>query len=672
MPRRPTSLMIACAIVLAACTTPTPTTAPQPTRPATAPGPTATVEPPTPAEPTPPLTPEAGDLIRAPVGDDDRANAEAIAAADLPIGDLREIAIRLNGLPLDTPEKTCAVAPEYDVGDQGIFHVSNSDTFEQFDVTATLVSKEPNVYMWVDDKWLTLVDRSAVASAGKEFSEEIVPRDRELFGAEWSPGIDCDTRLHVLHTSNTGAGGYFSSVDQYIAAVREDSNEREMFYIDVEGIGGPNMIGSSYYLGVLAHEFQHMIHFRIDRNEDSWANEGLADLAMFLNGYSTGGHEFSFADDPNTQLNFWPEGGGRGANYGASFTFWLYVYDKYGEDGIKAIVADRLNGLDGVAEALRQVGYRGALDDFFADWAVAKFLDNPSLEDGRYGFAKTDPPTALLAETIDRYPYRAGSPVSVSQYAARYVMLFGQKDVRVDFSGSTKARMIDAQPHGGQYFWWSNRGDFANMRLTREVDLTGVSQATLSYWAWFDIEEDWDYGYLTVSADGGQTYQILKTPSGTDRDPNYSNLGWGYTGNSGGGEFPQWVQERVDLTPYAGKKILLRFEIANDVAVNLPGLAIDDIEIPEIGFKDDAESDTGWMAEGWIRTNNFVPQNFIAQVIGYGKDGVTSVTRLPINADNIGAWDIPLSQWNAAVLVLAATAVKSSEPALFDWTITEK
>ncbi len=674
MPRRPTCLMIACAIVLTACTTPTPTPAPQPTRPATAPEPTATAtaEPPAPAEPTPPFMPDTGEIIREPVSADDRANATAIGTADLPIGDLREIAIRLSGLPLDTPEKTCTVAPEYNVGDQEVFHVSNSDTFEQFDVTATLVSKEPNVYMWVDNKWLTLVDRSAVATAGKEFSEEIVPRDRELFGAEWSPGIDCDTRLNVLHTSNTGAGGYFSSVDQYIAAVREDSNEKEMFYIDAEGIGGPNQIGSSYYLGVLAHEFQHMIHFRIDRNEDSWANEGLSDLAMFLNGYSTGGHEFSFADDPNTQLNFWPEGGGRGANYGASFTFWLYVYDKYGEDGIRAIVADPLNGLDGVAEALRQVGYRGALDDFFADWAVAKFLDNPSLEDGRYGFARTDPPTAQLAETIDRYPYRAGSPVSVNQYAARYLMLLGQKDVRVDFSGSTKARMIDAQPHSGQYFWWSNRGDFANMRLTREVDLTGVSQATLTYRAWFDIEGDWDYGYVTVSADGGKTYQILKTPSGTDRDPNYSNLGWGYTGNSGGGEFPQWVQERVDLTPYAGKKILLRFEIANDVAVNLPGLAIDDIEIPEIGFKDDAESDTGWAAEGWIRTNNFVPQNFIAQVIGYGKDGSTRVTRLPINADNTGAWDIPLSQWNSAVLVLAATAVKSSEPALFNWTITEK
>jgi hypothetical protein len=666
--RRFTTLLMICTLALSACVTPTPTA--QPTD-----EPTASPEPSQPPTAEPDVTPspvDTGDIIRDPASDADRANAEAIQSADLPIGDLRELGIRLTGLPADTPEATCTSATEYNVGDEEIFHVSNNQTFEQFDVTASLVSKEPNVYMWVDNDWLSLVDQNAVEAAGQEFDAKIIPRDRSLFGREWSPGIDCDVRLHVLHTSNTAAGGYFSSVDQYIVAVREDSNEKEMFYIDLEGIGGPDQIGSSFYLGVLAHEFQHMIHFHTDRNEDTWANEGLSDLAMFLNDYDIGGADFAFAFLPNTQLNFWPEGGGGGENYGAAFTFWLYFYDKYGERGIQDIVADPRNGLDGVAEALQQVGYRGALDEFFADWVAAKFLDDPSLDDGRYGFEKTDPPTAELADTISSYPHQFDAPQAVNQYAAQYYMLRGDHDLHIDFVGSTKARMIDAQAHSGEHFWWSNRGDSANMRLTREVDLSGVSSATLRYWTWFDTEEDWDYGYVTVSEDGGQTYTILRTPSSTDRDPNFNNLGWGYTGNSGGGESPEWIQESVDLSAYAGKQILLRFEVVNDLAVNLSGFCIDDIEIPEIGFSDDAESDSGWTAEGWIRTNNFVPQNFIAQVIGYGKDGDTTVTHLPLDADNTGAWDIPLSQMNSAVLVLAATSVKSSEPALFTWTITEK
>ena len=679
MTHRLALVLLVAALALSACVvtpTPTPTREVAPTSPPPTMMPSPTPPPIDTLAPTPELlvTPAPSDsaIIRDPVTDADHANADAIQAADLPIGDLRELAIRLQGLPADTPDKTCATPKEYNVGAQEVFHVSNNDTFEQFDVTATLVSKETNVYMWVDNTWLTQVDRSAVVAAGKEFSDQIFPRDRELFGKEWSPGIDCDPRLHVLHTSNTAAGGYFSSVDQYITAVRSDSNEKEMFYIDLEGIAGPQLVGSSFYLGVLAHEFQHMIHFYRDRNEDTWANEGLSDLAMFLNNYNIGGADYAFAQSPNTQLNFWPEGGGQGENYGAAFTFWLYFYDKYGEKGIQDIVADPRNGLDGVAEALQQVGYTGTLDDFFADWVVAKFLDNTSIADGRYGFTESDPPTAAIEATISQYPYAIIPSARVNQYAAIYTEFRGDKDLLIDFTGSTKARMIDADPHSGQYFWWSNRGDSANMRLTREVDLTGVSQATLTYWTWFDIEADWDYGYVTVSTDGGQTYQTLKTPSSTDTSPNNSNLGWGYTGNSGGQQDPVWIQESIDLTPYAGKQILLRFETVNDLAVNLPGFAIDDIEIPEIGFKDDAESGSGWSAEGWIRTNNFVPQNFIAQVVGFGKDGTTTVTRLPIQADNTGTWDIPLSQWNTGIVILAATAVKSSEPALFTWKVTEK
>jgi len=667
------------AFALSACVV-TPTSTPTQEVAPTNPPPTKMPSPTTPPIDTPIPTPEptltpapaSPTIIRDPVTDADRANADAIEAADLPIGDLRELAIRLTGLPVDTPDRTCTAPKEYTVGDQETFKASNNQTFEQFEVQATLISKEANVYMWVDDKWLRQVDRQAVIAAGKEFSDQIVPRDRELFGQEWSPGIDCDPRLHVLHTSNTAAGGYFSSVDQYITAVRSDSNEKEMFYIDLEGIAGPQMVGSSFYLGVLAHEYQHMIHFYRDRNEDTWANEGLSDLAMFLNDYNIGGADFAFAQSPNTQLNFWPEGGGQGENYGAAFTFWLYFYDKYGEKGIQDIVADPRNGLDGVAEALQQVGYTGALDDFFAEWVVAKFLDDPSIAGGQFGFAESDPPTAEIELSISKYPSEITRPRRINQYAAQYIEFRGDADLRIDFTGSTKARMIAADPHSGQYFWWSNRGDSANMRLTREVDLTGVSQATLTYWTWFDIEADWDYGYVTVSTDGGQTYTILQTPSSTDKDPNNNNLGWGYTGNSGGESVPAWIQESVDLTPYAGKKILLRFEVVNDLAVNLPGFALDDIEIPEIGFKDDAETDTGWSAEGWIRTNNFVPQNFIAQVVGFGKDGTTTVTRLPINSDNTGAWDIPLSQWNTGIVILSPTAVKSSEPTLFTWTVTEK
>lgn len=665
------TIVIVLSTILTACNTTTPTSQPRSTsissataapRPTFASGET----------PAPTNNPVSG-VIRDPVTEADQADAQLVESTDLPIGDLRQLAIKLKGLPANTPDHICTTPPpEYQVGDQLSFHVSNNQTFEQFDVTATLISKEEHVYMWVDNQWLDQVDQQSVIDAGKTFNDKIYPRDRQLYGSEWAPGIDCDPHLYVLHTSNTAAGGYFSSADQYTPVVRKDSNAHEMFYIDLEGIGGSQNVGDSFYLGVLAHEFQHMIHFHIDRNEDTWANEGLSDLAMFLNGYDIGGADQEFAFAPDTQLNFWPEGGGQGVNYGAAFTFWQYFYDKYGEKGITDLVADQLNGLDGVAQALKQVGYDGTLDDFFADWVVAKYLNKPKLGDGRYGFAKSDPPLAETENTISSYPFDDQN--SVHQYAAKYFPFKGSQDITLNFTGSTKAQMISTQPHSGQFFMWSNRGDSTDLAMTHEFDLTGVKNATLKYSAWYSLEDLWDYGYINVSTDGGQTWKILKTPSGTDKDPNNNSFGWGYTGASGGNKSdPVWLSESVDLSAYAGQKILVGIEVVNDLAVNLPGLAIDDVEIPEINYKSNFETDDGgWQTAGWLRTNNFVPEKFIVQLINFGKDGSTTVTRLPINDDNTGKWDIPLSTLKQAVVAISATAPKSSETSNFQWSVQEK
>ena len=65
-------------------------------------------------------------------------------------------------------------------------------------------------------------------------------------------------------------------------------------------------------------------------------------------------------------------------------------------------------------------------------------------------------------------------------------------------------------------------------------------------------------------------------------------------------------------------------------------------------------------------------QTFILQLISFGQDNNTMVTRLPLNNDNTGQWDIPLSTLKQAVIVISPTALKSSEPALFQWSITEK
>jgi len=74
---------------------------------------------------------------------------------------------------------------------------------------------------------------------------------------------------------------------------------------------------------------------------------------------------------------------------------------------------------------------------------------------------------------------------------------------------------------------------------------------------------------------------------------------------------------------YAGQSILVRFQMITDDAINQPGIAIDDVRIPEIGYVSDFElDDGGWEAEGWIRMDNVLPQQaWVTLSAGLGHTG---------------------------------------------------
>src|SRR5258707_14848443 len=62
---------------------------------------------------------------------------------------------------------------------------------------------------------------------------------------------------------------------------------------------------------------------------------------------------------------------------------------------------------------------------------------------------------------------------------------------------------------------------------------------------------------------------------------------------------------------------MVRFESITDDAVHLPGLALDDIRIPELGFADTVATDGGWQAAGWLRSNNVLPEQYVLQAVGW-------------------------------------------------------
>ena len=631
--------------------------------------PTLVFSTPTPSHSHTSTTEPAPAITREPVGDAGAETEALLETADVPVRDLHELAIRLRGLPADTPRTVNPDgSPDYSVGTRRLFHVSNVDTDEQFDVYAILEYKTEHVYTWVEEG--ARFDRDDLIAAADLFEEHSYPTDRAFFGTEWTPGVDNDPHVSILHARNLGntIAGYYSSADEFVSAVREDSNEMEMFYINIENV----TLNNDFYNGVLAHEFQHMIHWYNDRNEETWLNEGFSELAMYLNGFDTGGSDQLFAIEPDTQLNSWPEGpGAAGANYGAGYLFTSYFLDRFGPEATQALVAHPENSFTSVEAVLEELGTGMTYEDFLADWIVANLLDDPYIADGRYGYEEIDPPSFDVGITYYDGDYPVFESSTVHQHGTDYIELNGEQPLVFRFIGSTQIGLVDTTAYSGSYFWWSNRGDDSDMHLTRVFDLSDVSEATLEFWAWYDLEEDWDYTYVEISADGGKTWEILTTPSGTPTNPNGNSFGWAYTGSSGGGT-PEWIQEWVDLSPYTGQEVLIRFEYITDDAVNRPGFVLDDIAIPEIGYFSDFEEDEDeWESAGFIRHANTLPQRWLVQLILFGPE--TNVQRLELNEDQTGEWVVPLDgRTDRAIITISGLAPVTTEMASYSYEIEEQ
>jgi hypothetical protein len=304
----------------------------------------------------------------------------------------------------------------------------------------------------------------------------------------------------------------------------------------------------------------------------------------------------------------------------------------------------------------------------FADWAAALYLDDPALGDGRYGFeGSTVSRPALTADhTAEALP-----PVEaqVHQYASDYIRFSGDIPVTMIFTGTRQVPLLDTDAHQGEWFWWSNRGDDIDTTLTRAFDLTAVERATLDYWLWYDIEEDWDYAYVEVSVDGGATWEILSTPHTSDHNPTGNSFGPGYTGLSGGGDVPEWIHEQIDLSTYAGKTILVRFEYTADDALQRPGFVLDAVSVPELGYSDGFEEPTSdWEAVGFVRHNNIMPQTFVVQLIELGQ--TPRVSRLPVDEQGRGRWEIPLgAELGEAVVIVSGVTPITLEPAAYAYRL---
>jgi hypothetical protein len=619
--------------------------------------------------PTPPEMPEDP----APVPGEAQETERQLVAAEVPISDPLDLAVRLKGIA-DPPRLVAETAAPIPVGTVRSFWASNVDDNSNFQVQALLAHASEHVYFWVE-KGVDF-DLGDVESLVRVFEQRSYPTNREFFGPEWTPGVDGDVHLYVLFAGNLGDGiaGYYSSNDEYAPIVRQYSNGHEMFYMNADTV----TLDDEFTDSVMAHEFQHMIHWYRDRNEQSWMNEGFSTLSELLNGFDIGGADWAYSVDPDIPLTYWPSPV-ESRHYGQSFLFLAYFLDRFGEEATRALVADTYNGLDSIDRVLADLGASDpssgravTADDVYADWSVAAMINDPAIDDGLYAYDRVPAaPSLALSDEFDVCPLQETR--SVEQYGLDGISIRCPGDWRVHFDGSTLAQVVPADPHSGNFAFWTNRGDESDMRLTRTIDLTDVDgEVTAEYWVWYDIELDYDYVYVEASEDGGETWTILTTPSGTAENPTGNSYGWGYTGFSGGIDGGEWIRETVDLTPYAGEQVELRFEYITDAAVNGDGLLLDDFSISALGYATDFELEDGeWRAEGFVRMYNRVPQTYRLMLIEQG--GETSVRPVAVDDEQQAEFELSLGgETDEAILMVVGTSRHTWQPAPYRMTLERR
>ncbi len=283
------------------------------------------------------------------------------------------------------------------VGDEVLFNTFNVATMERLKVPGILRKIGKHCYAYVEKgRHLPPATIDKVVAA---FDEKIYPTNTAIFGSEWNPGIDGDPRITLFfldirdgygqNGSKNFTAGYFYAGDEYPTRVNPHSNQREMLYLDIS----PSDPSSDQFLSVLAHEFQHMIHWHHDPKEHTWLNEACSQLAVFLNGFDHPNQVFAFIRNSDNNLIAWSNETAI-ANYGQVYLFAYFLANRVCANVqernalLRAIVAHKGQGIGSIADVFRRQKKPYAFSQVFDGFCVANFINDRTIANGFYGYDK--------------------------------------------------------------------------------------------------------------------------------------------------------------------------------------------------------------------------------------------------------------------------------------------
>jgi hypothetical protein len=290
-----------------------------------------------------------------------------------------------------------ALAPR--VGQSKEFEVlGRGSEFSKVRATARVVGR--NAVVYVDDRASGLIGDSDLGRFSDIFDDPIHGVVSTAYGNE--SDLDDNDRVIILFTPEVNlltdrgedgfVAGFFFGLDLLPELAK--SNGGEIFYMVVPDPAGtysdPRTTQSllNSIPPILAHEFQHMVHFnqRVLINggggtDALWLSEGLATMAEDLMSesrglstdvarrYRTGNltRVSRFLGDPTAVSLTVTAGSGSLAERGAGWLFVRYLWEHFGEDTVlRSLVRSTSTGIDNVEAVTGETW--GSL---FSDWAIA-------------------------------------------------------------------------------------------------------------------------------------------------------------------------------------------------------------------------------------------------------------------------------------------------------------
>ena len=412
-----------------------------------------------------------------------------------------------------------------------------------------------------------------------------------------------------------------------------------------------------------AHEYQHLIEAYASPGEQNWVDEGLADYAMRKTGYAkpeipqgqigSDSHIQCFYGNlgvtlggvplggPENGLTWWEDQGDGETlcDYGAAWTMMEYLEGQFGEAFMTALHNEDLNGLPGLQAVLDRFVTGRKAQDVVHDWLAAVTLDNVldtqnlrgEARDARYQIPALA--AAINWETVQAYNSPGAPPngadfvrlrdaagAFVTAASVREISFAGQKQ----FASKPVAwKVVDGALSADL------TADLLNRTLAREV-VVPAANPTLTFRGKYDLEEHWDYGFVQVSTDAGKTYtSIACSNTNSDEVPNAHPLVLQYVPGYSGVQ-AEFRTETCDLTPYAGKTVVLMFRgvtdwgtLGNDADHANDGWFVDDITLGGQLLSN------GTSLEGWKSETEIYPvkvAGWTIQLVGYRSDSTTAAT----------------------------------------------